>query len=87
MDAVNEIITRIGAETPQEKAAWRKIIEGSTEVVFCQLKRRVAQRPSFYRTNEESLKKRIRENLVTNMLHITDAVGKMREALDYPGVG
>lgn len=84
VDEVQEVVERIGAKTKQEKEAWVKVIEGITTIVFCQLRRRIEARPSYYGPlSDDDLKGRIKENLVTSMLKITDAVTKIRESLDY----
>lgn len=87
MDAVAEVIDRIGVTTPQEKEAWRKIIEGVTTVVLYRIRRRVEANRSRYRElTEEEIKTRIKEHVVTWMLDITAAINKIQEFLDYPRV-
>ena len=87
MDDVAVIIGRIGAQSPQEKEAWRKVVEGITTIVFCQLKRRIATHASYYGPlSDDDLKARIKDNMPDWMLRVTQEVTKIRESLDYPRV-
>ena len=87
MDSVAEVIDRIGVVTPQEKEAWRKIIEGVTTVVLYRIKRRVEANKSRYRNlSDDEIKERIKENVVVWMLDITAAINKVQEFLDFPRV-